>query len=603
MGQNLTKKEIKVLKEGNLKSIKKHFDIENSNKTNTKGKTPLHFACFRNADKQILEYLISRGSNVNQQDDNGYAPLHMLCSSQFPLLIDSLDVMLNSGAQLNISANNGKTTIHIAATNDLINLETFKYMIESGGDVNAIDGFQKTPLMCLCETEKPDPLKIRVLLEARAHVNVEDKWGFTPLHFLVKNTKDVSLIEMLIKNGAKVNAQNLQQQTPLHCLFETKSPSKSVVKVLIQSGANLSILDKQGKTVLHYTALNKEIKTGITSLLLENGSDPLKKNYQGQTPLKLSKKISNSIVNKEIKSFLSENGSTDFGKEKESIDNKVRDNMLKKITSLTTFHEIPPEEIEIIRRVGNGAFKEVFEGNWKKKCVAVAKLIEGKNFNEEQLSDFTQETITVCNLDHPNIVKYYGGCIKDTQLMIICEFCKGGDLYDLLHSKKDLNKKQKIQIAIDVANGIKYLHQNHLVHRDLKSPNVLLTEKGKAKITDFGLSKTMNTSMTFMNNTIVGTPRWMAPELLRGEQNYTNKVDIYAFGILLWEISTREIPFEGIGPFQLSGLIGFQGQRPELNENYLFFDLIKKCWDQDPQVRPTIETVIKDLQAYLLNYL
>ncbi|KAJ6249674.1 mitogen-activated protein kinase kinase kinase 20 [Anaeramoeba flamelloides] len=602
MGQNLTKKEKEVLKKGNFKSIKKHFDFENINKTNTKGKTPLHFACFWNADKQILEYLISRGCNVNKQDENGYTPLHMLCQSKFPLLIDSLDVLLNNGAQLNLSANDGKTTIHIAATNDLINLETFKYMIESGGDVNAIDGDKKTPLLLLCETENPDPLKIRVLLEARAKINVEDKWGLTPLHALVKNTKKTSLIEMLIENGAKVNAQNLKQQTTLHCLFKQSHPSKSLAKVLIQAGANLSVSDQQGNTVLHYAALNKHIKKGITSLLLENGSDPLQKNYEGQTALKLSKKISNSNVNKEIKSFLSENGSTDPIKKKTLIDPKIRNNLLNKISSLKSFNEIQPEDIEISRRIGNGAFKEVFEGNWNGQCVAVAKLIEGKNFNEEQLNDFTQEIMTVCNLDHPNIVKFYGGYINDTsKLMIICEFCQGGDLYDLLHSKKDLNNKQKIQIAIDVANGIKYLHQNHLVHRDLKSPNVLLTEKGKAKITDFGLSKTMNTSMTFMNNTIVGTPRWMAPELLRGEQNYTNKVDIYAFGILLWEISTRKIPFEGFGPFQLSGLIGFQGQRPELSEKDLFFDLIKKCWDQDPKVRPKIETIINDLENLLLN--
>ncbi|KAJ6252326.1 serine/threonine-protein kinase tnni3k-related [Anaeramoeba flamelloides] len=290
----------------------------------------------------------------------------------------------------------------------------------------------------------------------------------------------------------------------------------------------------------------------------------------------------------------------DEEEEKKNIKQNKK-HLFQRLKTISGFQDIPLKDLEFIKKVGSGSFKRVLEGRWLGNQVAIAQLKQSSRLTKSQLQDFEREVKLLCTLHHPKIVRFYGGCIQNmNKLLLVSEFCGGGDLFQLLHSKKKITRKQKIRIALDTAQGIQYLHSKNLIHRDLKSPNVLLKEFGNnlnAKITDFGLSKTMDASQTFSNNTIVGTPRWMAPELLRAEKNYTNKVDIYAFGIILWEISKREIPFRGINQFQFLMSVGIRGERPEINENDLFYNLIIQCWRQNPKDRPAIFHILKDLKT------
>jgi serine/threonine protein kinase len=181
--------------------------------------------------------------------------------------------------------------------------------------------------------------------------------------------------------------------------------------------------------------------------------------------------------------------------------------------------------------------------------VAVKRIIT-KPGGEGYLIEFIREIqafIRVAHgplgLEHPNILRCFGGCVGK-HLCLITEFCDGGNLFDFLHrSNFPLNWEKKMTLCLGVAKGIRYLHglTPPLIHRDLKSLNFLLkkdTESGRVlvKISDFGTSTAADREYMTAG---AGTYHWMAPEVIRGEQHYSTTADIYSFGVILWEISTR----------------------------------------------------------------
>ena len=186
---------------------------------------------------------------------------------------------------------------------------------------------------------------------------------------------------------------------------------------------------------------------------------------------------------------------------------------------------------------------------------------------------------------------------------MLTEFMDRGSLFEVLADKSlDVNWDRKIKIAIEVARGLLYLHTRNppIIHRDVKSLNILVTKDWKATIADFGLTKIKDKAML---STRCGSPVWSAPEVLRGEP-YDESADVYSFGIVLWEIISRERPYPGQHPMQLIGRIAYQkpSMRPPIPdcENSDLIDLMIRCWHDDPGVRPTFELVhncLKDIQA------
>ncbi|KAJ5072443.1 serine/threonine-protein kinase tnni3k-related [Anaeramoeba ignava] len=275
--------------------------------------------------------------------------------------------------------------------------------------------------------------------------------------------------------------------------------------------------------------------------------------------------------------------------QKQDDPNSVLDYPIMKIDK-----EIEFEQLDFVKFIARGSFKEVFKGLWLGLEVALMKLLCSGNLSESELREFKSELSLLSQLAHPNIVQFYGACTKEPNLCIVTEFCHGGTLLDYLQSDAEITRKHQYEIALDIVRGIYYLHANKIVHRDLKTPNILLDRHGDAKIADFGLSKTVNAARTHLN-TLVGTFNWMAPEVMYG-QNYSFPADIYALAIILWEISTRKIPFEGISAANLTKMIAIEKKRLPLPQDGIFNSLIEKCWDQDPNKRPTIKEVLMKLQ-------
>jgi len=180
---------------------------------------------------------------------------------------------------------------------------------------------------------------------------------------------------------------------------------------------------------------------------------------------------------------------------------------------------------------------------------------------------------------------------------------EGGNLHTFLHDPiNQVDWGIRIKIASDIANGMAYLHRGGLIHRDLKSPNILLvvnSDEIEAKIVDFGLSGLS----TIVTGRAVANPVWLAPEILRGDDTASGdqtKIDVYAFGVMMWELVTREDFFGEVRGFmaQLEDHV-ISGKRPAIPKDCPedFAELIQDCWQNDPTARPSFSEIIEILNG------
>lgn len=175
-----------------------------------------------------------------------------------------------------------------------------------------------------------------------------------------------------------------------------------------------------------------------------------------------------------------------------------------------------------------------------------------------------------------------------------------GSLYSVIHNAGVAFDCELVKrIMLDAARGMNYLHHCSpiILHRDLKSHNLLLDENWKCKVCDFGLSRILDSSADVNTLTACGTPCWAAPEVLRG-QRYTEKADVYSFGVVLWECFAREVPYKNLLPFQVVHAVGTQGRRPDipLDTPAAAVRLIRLCWAENPDARPSFDDIISMME-------
>jgi sterile alpha motif and leucine zipper containing kinase AZK len=178
---------------------------------------------------------------------------------------------------------------------------------------------------------------------------------------------------------------------------------------------------------------------------------------------------------------------------------------------------------------------------------------------------------------------------------MVMEYMPRGSLWSVLQSALPLDVKQRQQIALDIARGLAFLHNKGIFHRDLKSLNVLLDEHLHAKLCDFGLAKIKLESSSTASHQKVGTTRWMAPEIME-EQPYTTNADIYSYGVTLWEIASRQIPFrDKPEPVVIRQVC--QGKREPIPVDCpaKIAHLIRFCWEHDAAKRFTANQVVEQL--------
>ncbi|GJP42545.1 hypothetical protein CLOM_g2098 [Closterium sp. NIES-68] len=262
-----------------------------------------------------------------------------------------------------------------------------------------------------------------------------------------------------------------------------------------------------------------------------------------------------------------------------------------------------------------GAFGRVYHGLYGQDDVAVKLISVSPSMPAKELegieASILQEISVWHTLSHPNIVQFIGASLDAANIVapaeakpppgtplwaIVTEYMSGGTLRNYLARRRRLGEKDVVRIALDVARGLEYLHSHHIVHRDLKSDNILVSYKGNVKIADFGVARTEAKNAGDMTCE-TGTVRWMAPEVI-DHKPYTRKVDVYSYGIVLWELVTCELPFKGLTFIQLAYNVVHKNQRPDIPPscNPELARLMAECWDRDPAARPEFADIVPRLE-------
>ncbi|RAL44364.1 hypothetical protein DM860_011641 [Cuscuta australis] len=265
-------------------------------------------------------------------------------------------------------------------------------------------------------------------------------------------------------------------------------------------------------------------------------------------------------------------------------------------------------ELEYVKELGCGTYGTVYYGKWKGSDVAIKRLkpscFADGTMEDRLVADFWKEAQILGSLHHPNIVALYG-VVTDglkNNLETVTEYMVNGSLKQVLRKRDGtIDYRKRLLIALDAAFGLEYLHQKNVIHFDLKSHNFLVNmrdpQRPICKIGDLGLSKIRQ--RTLVSGGVRGTLPWMAPELLNGESMVSEKVDVYSFGIVMWELLTGAEPYSNMRAEEVICGIIKGSLRPEIpnwcHPGWRY--LMEKCWASDPRERPAFSDIARELRA------
>ncbi|KAF9974588.1 hypothetical protein BGZ73_001986 [Actinomortierella ambigua] len=238
-------------------------------------------------------------------------------------------------------------------------------------------------------------------------------------------------------------------------------------------------------------------------------------------------------------------------------------------------------------RIGSGAYGHVYHGVWKGRRVAVKKFFVMQD-DVHQQEAIHREIAIMWSLRDCRVIQFYDKGYTDGRLHIIMEYAEGGSLRSAINGGRLTEWQTKIHIAQEIARGLAYIHQENVIHRDLKSANVLLTRHMEVKLCDFGLA-TVKAYSSSVSSSLRGTPRWMAPELHGIKPEYSNKSDVYALGMVMWEIAANcTLPFKD-QPNNYNVITCVRGGvREELPRSTpdAYRSWVLRFWAQEPKDRP-----------------
>lgn len=294
--------------------------------------------------------------------------------------------------------------------------------------------------------------------------------------------------------------------------------------------------------------------------------------------------------------------------------------------------EINYDDLVIQRPIGEGSFGKVYLAKWNETLVAVKLLLSLQDIQKVAgpeaaltlsspvLFNLQKECQLMAGMRHPNIVQFMG--VSAMPPAMVTEYCGKGSLTDVLRGAV-ANPKQaqmltwarRLNLALDAAKGMLYLHRRGIIHRDLKSPNLLVDSTWRVKIADFNLSKIIDVDgQNAKTGTMAGAnPKWLAPEVIAG-QPATVAGDVFSFGVVLWELLTWAIPWQKQSPWTVVAQV-LGGKRlaippteqlpgsPPDNAAFAqqlpgYLELVNRCWAQDPADRPGFDEIIKELRKF-----
>ncbi|KZV37293.1 kinase family protein [Dorcoceras hygrometricum] len=426
------------------------------------------------------------------------------------------------------------------------------------------------------------------------------------------NSESPSTVINTNRKGIRITGMMIQTEPLQRVIGDLNHPSRGEHKVSSRpvkkklalqdsenEGVSISAVDagmQLGKQIPDHGRRKRSAEgmAGQESELESTGLQPSSKTQEGELVL-VKGRIGNVIANDDDATDheelnLSENREKlEIGFSDQSGPDNVQINPV-----LNGVAEILWEDLHLGERIGIGSYGEVYRAEWNGTEVAVKKFMK-QDISGDALAQFKCEIEIMLSLRHPNVVLLMGAVTQPPNMSILTELLPRGSLYKLLHRPHiQIDEQRRIKMALDVAKGMNYLHTRHpiIVHRDLKSPNLLVDKNWVVKVCDFGMSRLQH--HTFLSSkSVAGTAEWMAPEVLRNEQS-NEKSDVYSFGVILWELATLRVPWTELNSMQVVGAVGFQGRHLEIPSTVdpSVADIIRECWNSNAQARPSFGQII-----------
>ncbi|XP_012711036.1 serine/threonine-protein kinase 4 [Fundulus heteroclitus] len=246
----------------------------------------------------------------------------------------------------------------------------------------------------------------------------------------------------------------------------------------------------------------------------------------------------------------------------------------------------PEEVLDVLEKLGEGSYGCVFKANHKEtgEIVAIKQVPV-----ESDLQEIIKEISIMQQCNSPHVVRYYGSYFKNSDLWIVMEYCGGGSVSDIIRIRnKTLTEEEIATVIHSTLKGLEYLHFMRKIHRDIKAGNILLNTEGQAKLADFGVAGQLTDTMA-KRNTVIGTPFWMAPEVIQ-EIGYNCVADIWSLGITAIEMAEGKPPYADIHPMRAIFMIPTNPPPTFRNPDQWspdFVDFVKKCLVKNPENRAT----------------
>ncbi len=258
------------------------------------------------------------------------------------------------------------------------------------------------------------------------------------------------------------------------------------------------------------------------------------------------------------------------------------------------------EDLTLGDELGRGAYGKVSKGVWQFEDVAIKQYM-AQDFSEQTQHEILKEAkiMATAGAQSKHLVQLRGIVLGKPHYSLVMEYLPGGDLFHLLKSSQELTWPMRYRISLDMTIGLHHLHQRSILHRDLKSLNVLLDLNFRAKLADFGLSTLKLSSTSTTAGGLKGTPRWLSPELFKRGAKATTASDIYALMMIFWELITRQIPFADAASQEVAIQWIMSGEQETIPEGTPeeYKALILEGWDKDPGKRPSAAAVAKRLDT------
>jgi ankyrin repeat protein len=592
------------------KLIQAEADVDKAETTS--GQTPLYRAS-QEGHAQVVTQLIQARADVDKAlTTDGQTPLYVASMQGHAEVVAKLT---QADADVDKTKNNGQTPLYVASMQG--HAEVVAKLIQAGADVDkarTLDG--ATPLYtasCNGHTQI-----VAKLIQAEADVDkAETDDSKTPLR-IATASGHIDVVKLLVENGAKIDTQAKDRSTPISSARLNKHPEiadflsellRKPIADVDTSRQQKALEFERQKLELQREALELEKQKLELQRQAATERTAAEKTATDDKPRTIRPTITPSDTQALLAQYAAPSApglisqpSSDATEEivasrqTELMQPKTPPAPRAETSGMQVSFNISYADLTFGQQIGEGGFGNVFSGTCRTFGQVAIKQFKGKDLQQilglTSFQAFMHEAEMMSRIRHPNIVSLWG--ISDNsehQYSMVMEYMPKGSLYDVIHDDAVvLNWQQRWQTALEIGYGMCFLHEQEILHHDLKSPNVLLDEKLHAKISDFGLSRinpAPGSSPSHMASQTLCDFRWKAPELTESKARYTKQADVFSYGIILWELATGKVPSGG------------KPRKKTIPADCPpnFKETIRRCWRTRPEDRCTIQKAVQDLEA------